>query len=264
LRNNGDQACLENTPIPSLDTEDHAAAEIVKQDTRGIQIMNQPIIIVNGSKGGVGKSLTTMALLDYFSVKHQFVKLIDADTNNPDVHRCYGRLTEGEVVDLNDVDGWIHMVNLADAMPFKALVVNTPAQSNASIHKHASILLDSLRELARPLITLWVINRQRDSLELLKDYMDHMGDNRLHVICNGYFGEEQKFELYRSSPVREAVAALGGKSLFLPDLSDRVTDDLYGKRITLVEAVDQLKLGDRAELHRWRASVAAIFTEIGL
>jgi hypothetical protein len=263
-RKDSDQTCLKNAPIPCLDTNDPPATEIAKQNTRGMQIMNQPIIIVNGSKGGVGKSLTTMALLDYFSVKHQFVKLIDADTNNPDVFRCYGRITEGEIVDLNDVDGWIRMVNLADATPFKAVVVNTPAQNNACVHKHASILLDSLRELARPLITLWVINRQRDSLELMKDYMDHMGDNRLHVICNGYFGEEQKFELYHSSPVREAVAALGGKSLFLPDLSDRVTDDLYGKRITLVEAVDQLKLGDRAELHRWRASVAAMFTEIGL
>ena len=30
-----------------------------------IQGMNEPIIIVNGSKGGVGKSLTTMALLDH-------------------------------------------------------------------------------------------------------------------------------------------------------------------------------------------------------
>ena len=54
--------------------------------------MNQPIIIVSGSKGGVGKSLTTMALLEYSSVNLKYLKLIDADTNNPDVWRCYGRL----------------------------------------------------------------------------------------------------------------------------------------------------------------------------
>jgi hypothetical protein len=226
--------------------------------------MNQPIILVSGSKGGVGKSLTTMALLDYFAVNHKYMKLIDADTNNPDVFRCYGGTTEGEVVDLDDVDGWIRLVNVCDASPFKTIVVNTPAQSNAAVHKHAPILLDSLRELARPLITLWVINRQRDSLELLKDYMEHMNGGIVHVVRNGYFGEEKKFELYQNSALRDTVGGQGGKDLFLPDLADRVTDDLYGKRTTISEAAQQFKLGDRAELQRWRAAVAAMFAEVGV
>jgi hypothetical protein len=227
-------------------------------------LMNQPIVFVSGSKGGVGKSLTSMALLDYCSANHKYLKLIDADVNNPDVCRCYGRSTNGEVLDLDDVEGWIQLVNLCDAAPFKMVVVNTPAQSNVAVSKHVSILMDSLRELARPLITLWVINRQRDSLELLHDYMSHVTGGVIHVIRNGYFGEEKKFELYESSPLHEAVTQLGGKSLFLPDLADRVTDDLYSKRITLAEAAQQFKLGDRAELQRWRNSVAQMFTEIGI
>jgi Mrp family chromosome partitioning ATPase len=226
--------------------------------------MNQPIILVSGSKGGVGKSLTTMALLDYYAVNHKYLKLIDADTNNPDVFRCYGSTTEGEVLDLDDVDGWIRLVNICDASPFKTIIVNTPAQSNAAVHKHAPILLDSLRELARPLITLWVINRQRDSLELLKDYMEHMKGGIVHVVRNGYFGEEKKFELYENSALRGTVGGQGGKKLFLPDLADRVTDELYGKRTTISEAAQQFKLGDRAELQRWRTSVAAMFAEVGV
>ena len=226
--------------------------------------MNQPIILVSGSKGGVGKSLTTMALLDYMSVNHKYLKLIDADTNNPDVHRCYGRLAEGEVLDLDDVEGWIRLVNICDATPFKTVVVNTPAQSNNAVHKHAAVLVESLRELARPLITLWVINRQRDSLELLSDYMEHVNAGLVHVVCNGYFGEEKKFELYQDSAIRESVSSLGGKTLFLPDLADRVTDELYGKRTTLSDAAQQFKLGDRTELQRWRSSVAAMFGTIGI
>lgn len=226
--------------------------------------MNQPIIFVNGSKGGVGKSLTTMALMDYFSANHKYLKLIDADVNNPDVFRCYGRATAGEVLDMDDVEGWIQLVNLCDATPFKTVVVNTPAQSNVAVGKHGQVLLKSLRELARPLITLWVINRQRDSLELLNDYMAMMNGGLVHVVCNGYFGEQKKFELYQNSTICQTVTTLGGKSLFLPDLADRVTDELYSKRITLAEAIAQLKLGDRVELQRWRESVGAMFAEIGL
>lgn len=226
--------------------------------------MNEPIVIVSGSKGGVGKSLTAMALLDHFSVNHKYMKLVDADVNNPDVWRCYGRLTEGEVLDLDDVEGWIRLVNLCDATPFKTVVVNTPGQSNVSVAKHVAILIDSLRELARPLITLWVINRQRDSLELLKDYMEYVPGGMIHVVCNGYFGDDKKFELYQDSSIRETITALGGKRLFLPDLADRVTDELYGSRTTLAEAAQQFKLGDRAELQRWRNAVSEMFTQIGI
>jgi hypothetical protein len=226
--------------------------------------MNEPIILVSGSKGGVGKSLTTMALLDYFAANHRFMKLIDADVNNPDVCRCYGRLAEGEILNMDDVEDWIQLVNICDAMPFKAIVVNTPAQSNVAVAKHAPLLLNSLRELARPLITLWVINRQRDSLELLNDYMAHMDGGMIHVVCNGYFGEEKKFELYRNSAIRESLAAAGGKTLFLPDLADRVTDELYSKRTTLSEASQQSKLGDRVELQRWRSAVGVMFAEAGM
>jgi len=144
------------------------------------------------------------------------------------------------------------------------VVVNTPAQSNVAVSKHVAIMLNSLRELARPLITLWVINRQRDSLELLNDYMAHVTGGMIHVVCNGYFGEEKKFELYNNSTIHEAITTLGGKSLYLPDLADRVTDDLYSKRTTLAEAAQLFKLGDRVELQRWRASVAAMFAEIGV
>jgi hypothetical protein len=226
--------------------------------------MNEPIILVSGSKGGVGKSLTTMALLDYYLSNRKYVKLVDADTNNPDVYRCYSRYADGEMIDLDDVEGWIRLVNLCDSSPYKAVVVNTPAQSNVPVRKHGTILAESLRELARPLITLWVINRQRDSLELLADYMNHMNGGLVHVVCNGYFGEENKFELYKGSTIRETVHSQGGNSLFLQDLADRVTDELYGKRSTIGDAAQGFKLGDRMELQRWRANVAQMFASINL
>ena len=94
--------------------------------------------------------------------------------------------------------------------------------------------------------------------------MEQVATGVIHVVCNGYFGEEKKYELFHESPLREAIAAQGGKSLFLPDLADRVTDELYGKRTTLAEAAQQFKLGDRMELQRWRYSVGVMFAEIGV
>ena len=226
--------------------------------------MNQPIILVCGSKGGVGKSITTMAVLDYLGAEHRYVRLHDADTTNPDVWKSYSRTVESEIVPLDAVEGWIHLVNTCDASAFKTVVVNTPARANDAFRTHGKILLDSLKELARPLITLWLINRQRDSLELLKQYLDFMPGQTVHVIRNGYFGEEHKYELFAQSSLRETVLQQGGKDLFLPDLADRVTDELYTRRITLAEASAQLKLGDRVELQRWRARVKELLVEAGI
>jgi len=132
------------------------------------------------------------------------------------------------------------------------------------VRKHGEILLGSLKELARPLVTLWVINRQRDSLDLLSEYLDLMPGGVVHVVQNGYFGEQQKFELYQNSALKERVTKQGGLSLFLPDLADRVTDELYSKRITLAQATQQLKIGDRVELQRWRNAVAELLGTVGL
>ena len=202
--------------------------------------MNQPIVFISGSKGGVGKSLTAMAVLDYLTTEHRYVRLLEADTTNPDVWKAYRRTVEGEVASLDEVEGWINLVNTCDANPFKAVVVNTPARNNDAVREHAAILLESLKELARPLITLWVINRQRDSLELLHNYMESVNTGVVHVIRNGYFGDQSKFELYR------------------------VTDELYSRRITLGEAAQQLKLGDRVELQRWRNHVREMMVQAGI
>ena len=226
--------------------------------------MNQPIVFVSGSKGGVGKSLTTMAAIDYLATEHRYIRLVEADTTNPDVWKSYRRTVEGDVVSLDEVDGWINLVNTCDANPFKVIVVNTPARNNDAVRAHGTILLDALKELARPLITLWVINRQRDSIELLGSYLETMTTGVVHVVCNGYFGDQSKFELYQSSAMPETIKQQGGNSLFLPDLADRVTDELYSRRITLSEAAQQLKLGDRVELQRWRGAIRTLMTQAGI
>ena len=135
------------------------------------------------------------------------------------------------------------------------MVINTAARNNTGVSAYGTTLNSTLAELQRDLVTLWVINRQRDSLELLKDYMDAIPDTLVHVVRNGYFGDEKKFELYNSSKTRSAVESRGGQSLNFPDLADRVSDDLYSKRLSIAKALKELPIGNRAELSRWQGEV---------
>ena len=123
---------------------------------------------------------------------------------------------------------------------------------------YGETLNSTLAELKRKLVTLWVINRQRDSLELLKEYMDAIPNAAVHVVRNGHFGEEKKFELYNGSKLRAAVEERGGQSVTFPDLADRVSDDIYSKRMSIALALKDLPIGNRAELTRWRNDVKKV------
>jgi len=224
--------------------------------------MSKHIYLVGGSKGGVGKSMVSIALLDFLTAREQPVLLIESDTSNPDAWKAYGSTVESALINLDEPDGWIELLNLCDQHKDKVVVINTAARNNRGVSAYGSTLNSTLAELQRKLVTLWVINRQRDSLELLREFQEAIPEASVHVVRNGYFGDEKKFELYNGSKTRERVESAGGKSLTFPDLADRVSDDLYSKRLSIATAAKELPIGNRAELARWRGEVAKVLSEI--
>jgi hypothetical protein len=223
--------------------------------------MSKPIVVVGGGKGGVGKSTVSIGTIDTLLARGDKVRLIESDTSNPDVWKMYRDEIETSLIDLDDANGWIELVNVCDTNPDSFVVLNTAARNNRGVSAYGETLNSTLAELSRDLVTIWVINRQRDSLELLNQYMTALTGSHIHVMRNGYFGEEQKFELYNESKLRTQVENAGGKSLTFPDLADRVSDDLYSKRLSIGAAMQALPLGNRAELARWRREVHKVVSE---
>jgi hypothetical protein len=224
--------------------------------------MDKQIYLIGGSKGGVGKSLVTMAVVDHLLKQGESVLLVESDTSNPDVWKAYKEAVDAHLLNLDEANGWIELVNLCDGAPKSVAVVNTAARNNRGVSAYGQTLSSTLAELKRRLVTLWVINRQRDSLELLKEYMAAIPNAEVHVVRNGYFGEEKKFELYNGSNLKKALEENGGKSITFPDLADRVSDDIYSKRLSIARAGKELPLGNRAELSRWKGEVAKVLGEI--
>ena len=220
--------------------------------------MAKNIYLIGGSKGGVGKSMVTMAVVDFLMGMEENVLLVESDTSNPDVWKTYKKEVETETVNLDEADGWIELVNLCNENPDAVVVINTAARNNLGVSAYGETLNSTLADLKRKLVTLWVINRQRDSLELLKGYMDAIPNAAVHVVRNGHAGEEKKFELYNESKLRKDVEARGGRSVTFPDLADRVSDDLYSKRLSIAKASKELPIGNRAELLRWRGEVKKV------
>ena len=224
--------------------------------------MERPILLIGGGKGGVGKSLLSVALVDYVSVTDGRPFLVETDTSVPDVYKTYSGDIGAELVNLDEREGWIDLVNLVESKPESTIVINTGARNQTGISNFGKTLAKALPQLKRKLIVLWLIDRKRESLELLVDFTKALPEAAMHVVRNMYLGTEKKFELYNASKMKETIETLGGKSLNFPELADRVTDAMNKGRLTIAKACAELSLGDRMELERWRDECKAMLSEV--
>jgi hypothetical protein len=117
--------------------------------------------------------------------------------------------------------------------------------------------------MKRQPVCLWMINRQKDSLELLMEFQEMAPGVKLHVVRNGYFGDERKFELYHRE-LQAGIEKAGGLSVTFPELADRITDQLYTNRQTIAAVASAGMLGDRSEVQRWRKACSSLFAEVAL
>lgn len=227
--------------------------------------MNAPILYVGGSKGGVGKSKLSFALIDFLLDNEKKVILFETDTSNPDVYKAHHKYENLGVickqVNLDTADGWIELVNLSDEFSDHFAVINSAARSNLGIEKYGATLKETLPELKRELITFWMINQQRDSIELLRGFLNSFSDAVVHVCRNLYFGNVDKFELYNGSNTKKEIEKKG-TTLDFPELAQRVANKIYSERKPIKVALTELPLGDRAELKRWRSKCAELFSAV--
>ncbi len=220
--------------------------------------MSKALILVGGGKGGVGKSLFSMAVVDFLESTKEAPFLIETDTSVPDVFKTYRETIEGELVNLDEREGWIELVNLIESRPESTIVINTGARNQTGITNFGRTLRKALPELKRKLGVFWLIDRKRESLELLSDFSEALPEAEVHVVRNMYLGAENKFELYNGSNMRAAIERAGGKSLNFPELADRVTDAMNKGRLTIAKACKELSFGDRMEVERWRDECKAM------
>jgi hypothetical protein len=223
--------------------------------------MSRSIFLVGGGKGGVGKSLFSMTVVDYLDGTGGGPFLVETDTSVPDVYKTYKDEVGGEMVNLDEREGWIDLVNLVESKPESTIVINTGARNQTGISNFGKTLGKALPQLKRKLVAFWLIDRKRESLELLADFTEALPEAEIHVVRNMYLGTEKKFELYNASMMKATIEKSSGRSLNFPELADRVTDAMNKSRLTIAKASAELSLGDRMELERWREECKAMLTD---
>lgn len=225
--------------------------------------MSNPILFIGGAKGGVGKSMMTVAAIDYYLHRElpEPVVLIETDTANPDVGKIYDSVSGVKQVlaDLDAEAGWLGLVDCI-AVHHGPIIINSAARNGAGLREYGHLLIAVCREMQRELVLAWPINRQRDSLQQLANARKTI-DGRVIVARNLYFGEVNKFELFNGSNLRKDIEASGGAVLDLPELHERIADRMNCERISL-DVLASEGMGTKLAIRAWRKKVERIMAEI--
>jgi KaiC/GvpD/RAD55 family RecA-like ATPase len=207
------------------------------------------LIVIGGGKGGVGKSMVSIALLDMLLADGKEAVLIETDDSNPDAYKTMHSLVKSEICNIDSEEGFIRIGNVLEQHA-GYVVINTAARSTEILIKYWNMITSMAREAGRNTIVLWLINRQRDSLELARLFLDKTSDCKFYILVNSYFGAPEKFTLYNTSKLRESHDG----TMVIPELNDLVTDKLSAARLPL-STMDDLGLGERHAIHSYRTKI---------
>jgi hypothetical protein len=232
--------------------------------------MKDTIFYVGGGKGGVGKSMASMTLVQFLIDRYgdsKSIHLIETDNSNPDVGRVYkGKIpTMGVTMD-EDEKGWILVTSLIEQSRDTLFVINSAARSNMGIRKNGRNFTAVLENGRIPydLVILWPLNRQKDSVTLLDEFLRYVTYGTVYTIRNNYFGKPEDFALYaKYLSGSELLKSRVTKTLDFPALSDVIADDFYTGGKTIPETAGGLGAFAAQSFISWRNQVYETFGEMG-
>jgi hypothetical protein len=177
------------------------------------------IHLIGGEKGGVGKSVVSRLLAQYFIDRDLPFVGFDTDKSHGSLLRFYAGYASPVVID--SYDSLDRIVETAAQQPGQAVIVDLAAQTHQFLVQwiEDSGLLDLGDELGISLHYWHVMDAGRDSVDLLRLLLDRFGGRlQLVIVLNEVRGSG--FEILSASGLRERAEVLGARVIRLGRLQD--------------------------------------------
>lgn len=241
-----------------------------------------PVVVVDGDKGGVGKSFLATMLSEALLGDLDQPMLIDADDRNPSLRRQLGSAGQYNIrqMPVRTEDEWMALIDVLAERQDVPTLIDLPAGAGRWISQYGDMVIDGLQSLGRPVHYVWTLDQNNDALQSLAACMPHILaiSASLLVVKNGKDAEEHLFAAYAASkvgrvidgetvPVAELAQVAGAKllhgarqrglpvgSMYVPKLhievAKRILDNKRGIRAA-IDAPDLLTFMHRRQAVRW-------------
>jgi hypothetical protein len=246
--------------------------------------------LIDGDKGGVGKSLTTRALVHYFlsmgADVQPIIAVFDADMSNPDVCGKDGlsssnspTLAATQILDLSIEQGWIDLSNAIDSLQSQhegeeiRVIVNMPAQIGSRAFQGTVPIVGEVLRQAHA-FPVWLLSRVEDAIRTLEERIKAMPAEFQAglILRNLFFGESDKFTRWQNSALRSMLIAPDSANGFhwdencLPEINAGVIDTVgrlpFHVALGENERKPLLSHGQRLTLKAWLRTTDAVFSRM--
>jgi len=224
------------------------------------------IHLVDGEKGGVGKSLVARTMLQYCLDNSLPIVAVEADRSNPDVAGIYSGCIEAVFSeDEKRADKADQIFELALS---KSVIVNLPAQVYGPvsdwINKNGLIELGKQHSLT--FCKWFVCTGGYDSVQLFIKSVTDFGDKMPHVLVRNLGLCDDWSHVEGMEEVKDAINKYAVQVIDFPKFSYRERNMVDERRITFAQARDSAEFGivSRQRIHNFLKSAYAQFKKTGL
>ncbi|MDF5727888.1 MAG: cobalamin biosynthesis protein CobQ [Rhizonema sp. PD38] len=221
------RAATSAIPLSELDAENGSREAFINPKT------STKIHLIDGEKGGVGKSLFARTLMQYALDKHMKLTLVDADRTNADVSEIYpdGAITASFSEDEKKSYDADEIFNLALT---QSVVVNLPAQVYLLVNEWISRndVLEVGAQYDVRLVKWFVCTGAYDSVKLFIESLDKFKDTITHVLVKNEAMCDEWKRVLEKPELKSAIAEYKVKQVVFPKLSYRERDILLEEKLT--------------------------------
>ena len=224
---------------------------------------------IGGEKGGVGKSVVSRVLAQYFIDQERTFTGFDTDRSHASFRRFYADYASRVVVD--SYEGLDLIVSGFEDNPAQSVIVDLAAQTAAPLSRWVkdSDLIALLQELGVSVNFWHVADACKDSVDLLQRLMDTYGDLANYIVVKN-MGRGSDFSLLEASPELNYALGIGARVITLNQLHeasmrkiDRQNASFWGA-INNKSGPDALGMLERQRVKTWLKSTYAALGELAL
>jgi hypothetical protein len=190
--------CVEKTVSQDASVLLDKVEEKFKQPTK--------IHIIDGEKGGAGKSFVSRALIEYCAFSELNMAIVDADTSNQDIAKLYDGV---ESAFFSDDEKQVKYADKIFYLAFeRSVIVNLPAQvyTNVTNWITRNNLIDLGKEHSISFIKWFVCTGSVDSVNFFLKSLNDLGNDVTHIFVRN-LGLCDDWKYIDSMPEFEAAQA---------------------------------------------------------
>jgi len=202
------------------------------------------IHLIDGEKGGVGKSLFARVLIQYFMDKKYPFLAVDADRSNPDVSRIYESVCR-EALFSEDEKKFYEADKIFEWAFDNSIIVNLPAQVypvvTSWIEKNNLIELGKQSQIT--FCKWFVCTGGYDSVQLFLKSVQHFDKKIAHVLVRNFGLEDDWSSVEEMEEVQNVIKKYDVKVIDFPKFYSRERNAIDARGITFELARNSQEFG---------------------